>query len=224
MNRKKGFTRSRDFIIAIIVIIGAFLIPGSYYLGKAIESGEFGFGAKTKEEKKEVIRGVFGVYPEVMLRSATDYGDFEVSGWEKEEYEIVVTFEARARKTERAISLLDECSVVLEKGIVKEQIKFIRDLPREKEIISPWVLPSSLMPKFDMKKCTGCLIRERMCPYNAITVDKEKSNKVNDKYCMGCGMCVGACPENAITLIERKTGEEIWNGRGTAKFKEWDKE
>jgi len=110
------------------------------------------------------------------------------------------------------------------RGIVKEQIKFIRDLPREKEIISPWVLPSSLMPKFDMKKCTGCLICERMCPYNAITVDKEKSNKVNDKYCMGCGMCVGACPENAITLIERKTGEEIWNGRGTAKFKEWDKE
>jgi len=121
MNRKRGFTRSRDFIIAIIVIviIGAFLIPGSYYLGKAIESGEFGFGAKTKEEKKEVIRGVFGVYPEVMLRSATDYGDFEVSGWEKEEYEIVVTFEARARKTERAISLLDECSAVLEKGIVE---------------------------------------------------------------------------------------------------------
>jgi DUF4097 and DUF4098 domain-containing protein YvlB len=121
MNRKKGFARSRDFLIAIIVIaaIGAFLIPGSYYLGEAIETGKFEFGMKAKEEKKDVLRGNFGDYPEVVLRGTIDYGDLKVSGWEEKEYEIVVTFEARARKTERAISLLDECSVALEKEITE---------------------------------------------------------------------------------------------------------
>jgi dihydroorotate dehydrogenase subfamily 1 len=108
------------------------------------------------------------------------------------------------------------------RGIVKERVKYIRDIPREKEIISPWISASPLMPKFYMGKCIECRACEKMCPYNAITVDKIKGNKIDDRYCMGCGMCVGVCPQNAIVLIERKTSEKIWDNKGVAKFKRWD--
>ncbi len=107
-------------------------------------------------------------------------------------------------------------------GKLKGEVKYIRELPREDEILPPWEKPAPLMPKFDMAKCTGCKTCERLCPYNAITVDKEAGNKVDERYCYGCGMCVGACPVGAIVLIERKTGEVVWNGRGVAKFKKWD--
>jgi dihydroorotate dehydrogenase subfamily 1 len=109
------------------------------------------------------------------------------------------------------------------RGRVMKEVRYIRDLPRESEIISPWIRPSPITPRFDMKKCSyRCRICEKMCPYNAIILDKEKGNSVDDKHCMGCGMCVGVCPQGAITLIERRSGEEIWNGRGVARFKKWD--
>ncbi len=46
--------------------------------------------------------------------------------------------------------------------------------------------------------CSGCGICEVLCPYGAITVDREeKVAKVNEALCKGCGTCCAACPSGA---------------------------
>ncbi len=57
-------------------------------------------------------------------------------------------------------------------------------------------------PKIDMDKCTLCGTCERVCPYWAITVDKnEKRVTVNEDKCFGCGLCQTRCPVNAISGV-----------------------
>ncbi|MEW6669791.1 MAG: FAD-dependent oxidoreductase [Thermodesulfobacteriota bacterium] len=46
--------------------------------------------------------------------------------------------------------------------------------------------------------CGGCGICEVLCPYGAISVDREKKvAAVNDALCKGCGTCAAACPSGA---------------------------
>ena len=46
--------------------------------------------------------------------------------------------------------------------------------------------------------CSGCQVCIALCPYTAITLDKEKKVAViNDVLCKGCGVCVAACPSGA---------------------------
>jgi heterodisulfide reductase subunit A len=46
--------------------------------------------------------------------------------------------------------------------------------------------------------CSGCQICVGLCPFNAITYDREKDiSIVNDALCKGCGTCVAACPSGA---------------------------
>jgi len=46
--------------------------------------------------------------------------------------------------------------------------------------------------------CSGCGVCEVLCPYGAITVDREeKVAKVNEALCKGCGTCCSACPSGA---------------------------
>ncbi len=46
--------------------------------------------------------------------------------------------------------------------------------------------------------CSGCQICVGLCPFTAITYDKEKDiSIVNDALCKGCGTCVAACPSGA---------------------------
>ena len=52
----------------------------------------------------------------------------------------------------------------------------------------------------DEQLCSGCLICNLLCPYKAISFDKEKKvSQVNEALCKGCGVCVAACPTGAIT-------------------------
>jgi heterodisulfide reductase subunit A len=47
--------------------------------------------------------------------------------------------------------------------------------------------------------CSGCHTCLALCPYSAITFDKEKDAAVvNGALCKGCGTCVAACPSGAL--------------------------
>jgi heterodisulfide reductase subunit A len=50
--------------------------------------------------------------------------------------------------------------------------------------------------------CSGCATCISICPYDAITLEKQKDDhsiaKVDDTLCMGCGACVVACPSGAM--------------------------
>jgi heterodisulfide reductase subunit A len=52
------------------------------------------------------------------------------------------------------------------------------------------------------EKCKVCGICAEVCPYNAITVDKQKKipAEVNSAACAGCGTCAAECPFDAITM------------------------
>ncbi len=64
----------------------------------------------------------------------------------------------------------------------------------------------------DKNMCTGCTLCENVCPYGAITFDKEEFMlpgrivrtktvaKVNEAVCQGCGACTVACPSGAMDL------------------------
>jgi heterodisulfide reductase subunit A len=52
----------------------------------------------------------------------------------------------------------------------------------------------------DETHCAGCRLCVSVCPYRAISFDREKNvSVINDVLCHGCGVCVTACPAGAIT-------------------------
>lgn len=49
-------------------------------------------------------------------------------------------------------------------------------------------------------KCCGCQVCVNMCPYSAISFNKEKGvSNINEALCKGCGTCVASCGSGAIT-------------------------
>jgi len=63
-----------------------------------------------------------------------------------------------------------------------------------------------------IEKCTSCGKCAEVCPYNAITVDKNKKTpaSVNSAACAGCGTCAAECPFDAITM-NHFTDDQIIN-------------
>jgi len=53
----------------------------------------------------------------------------------------------------------------------------------------------------DEGKCTGCLWCEKICLYEAITVEDAVA-EVNEDKCDGCGMCGQVCPSKAISMTK----------------------
>jgi formate hydrogenlyase subunit 6/NADH:ubiquinone oxidoreductase subunit I len=56
--------------------------------------------------------------------------------------------------------------------------------------------------KYESQKCIGCRICVRVCPSNAIEIEKtsEKQYKayVQLDRCLYCGQCVDSCPKKAL--------------------------
>lgn len=62
------------------------------------------------------------------------------------------------------------------------------------------------MLTIDIKKCTGCRICEKICPFGAITVIDELA-QVQD-HCTLCGACVPRCPAAALSIERKRIPEE----------------
>ena len=59
------------------------------------------------------------------------------------------------------------------------------------------------------EKCKACGLCEKVCPYNAIRVNKElKRAEVIEAACAGCGTCGAECPTGAI-IMRHFTDEQI---------------
>jgi heterodisulfide reductase subunit A len=73
------------------------------------------------------------------------------------------------------------------------------------------------------KKCTGCSLCARVCPYKAITVDKEKKEStVVEAACAGCGTCGAECQFNAIEM-RHFTDDQLFAQIDAATEKDADK-
>ena len=60
----------------------------------------------------------------------------------------------------------------------------------------------------DEQKCTACAICVRICPVEAIRLEKhdeKKSAVVDDQRCLDCTLCVLRCPEEAAAMVKRKS-------------------
>ena len=48
--------------------------------------------------------------------------------------------------------------------------------------------------------CIGCHRCEKLCEYEAITIDENDIARVDELKCKGCGVCISSCPARAIDL------------------------
>ena len=62
------------------------------------------------------------------------------------------------------------------------------------------VAVEAITPLYDAEKCTACGLCVKVCPYNAITLNKElKRIEIVEAACGGCGTCAAECPSGALT-------------------------
>jgi len=72
------------------------------------------------------------------------------------------------------------------------------------------VTVEAITPRLIVENCTACGLCARVCPYNAISVDKEmKRTEVIEAACAGCGTCGAECPFGALTM-RHFTDEQIY--------------
>lgn len=74
---------------------------------------------------------------------------------------------------------------------------------RAARIMSPGkITVEALTSRVIEDKCTSCGICAKVCPYNAITVDKKNKRPavVIEAACSGCGTCAAECPFDAIEM------------------------
>lgn len=49
--------------------------------------------------------------------------------------------------------------------------------------------------------CIKCGLCKDVCPFDAITVSRDKAAEIDQGKCHACGLCVGACPTNIISFL-----------------------
>ncbi|MEE9457689.1 MAG: hydrogenase iron-sulfur subunit, partial [bacterium] len=63
------------------------------------------------------------------------------------------------------------------------------------------VMVEAIAAAIDPALCTGCGLCAKVCPFNAVEVDKEKKTAwVVSAMCMGCGNCGATCNQGAVTM------------------------
>ncbi len=72
------------------------------------------------------------------------------------------------------------------------------------------VTVEAITPRLIEENCTGCGLCARVCPYNAIIIDKErKKAEFIEAACGGCGTCAAECPFDAIKM-RHFTDEQVF--------------
>lgn len=64
----------------------------------------------------------------------------------------------------------------------------------------------------DSNKCMACLTCQRVCPYDAPTV--QAYSVIRPEYCQACGLCAPECPAQAISMVSydvKQLREDIKN-------------
>jgi len=85
------------------------------------------------------------------------------------------------------------------------------------------VTVEALTPIVDTENCRVCGLCARVCPYNAIIVDKElKKTEVIEAACAGCGTCGAECPFGIITM-RHFTDEQMFSQIDAATEQDADK-
>ena len=65
-----------------------------------------------------------------------------------------------------------------------------------------------VIAEVDTRRCSGCGLCVRVCPYNAVEIDEEKRVAVvNRAMCKGCGACSATCRSSAIDVMGYTDGQ-----------------
>lgn len=59
--------------------------------------------------------------------------------------------------------------------------------------------------------CVACGACEKICPLNAISINKGMFAEVNTNKCVGCGKCEKECPASVIEIIFKDVSLESKN-------------
>ena len=64
------------------------------------------------------------------------------------------------------------------------------------------LIKSAIVAKINPDSCVGCMACLPMCPYQAISFNRELGVcEVNEVLCKGCGNCAATCPSHSAQLM-----------------------
>ena len=68
------------------------------------------------------------------------------------------------------------------------------------------------LARVDKEKCNACSTCAKVCPVEAIQLQKQNTRKlavVDDQRCFGCTICISRCPRQAIERVQRESPLEV---------------
>ena len=75
----------------------------------------------------------------------------------------------------------------------------------------------------DEQKCSPCAICMKICPVEAIRLNKQPGKRtavIEENKCLGCTICMTRCPTQAIRMVERISPLQIGSGEPEVSEKE----